>query len=146
MIFSTKECAWSQTSFTVLGRKLTGIRGFEIKKTIEKEHLYAAGSQPIDIQDGNRKYEGNIRILKYELDMLNEAALLAGFQDIAEVPHTLITVTCEYRKLISDQPKTIVVPGLGFTEITVAMEQNAKFTEITLPFLAMGMQHVAKAG
>lgn len=141
MILQTSECAWSNVSLTLLGRKIIGLRGFEIKKSKEKEHLYAAGDEPIDIQSGNTKYEGNVKVLKFEADKLNDAALEAGFADILEVPHTLILITVQYRKLITDPIRTIVVPGVAFTELGVAMEQNAKMTEITLPFMAMRIQH-----
>ena len=42
MNIKSSECAWHQTEVKVLGRTLTGIRGWEIKKTVEKEHLYGA--------------------------------------------------------------------------------------------------------
>ena len=139
-VFSTKECAWQNTSLTVLGRKVTGLRGFEFKKSVEKEHLYAAGSEPIDIQDGNKKYEGNIKLLKYEVDLLNDAALAAGFTDITEVPHEAILITTEYKKVITDKARKVIAAGVGFTEMGFAMEQNAKMTEVTLPFIAIKIQ------
>jgi hypothetical protein len=141
MLFATKECAWSNVSINLLGRKLTGLRGFELKKSIEKEHLYASGDEPIDIQNGNKKYEGNLKLLKYEVDLLNDAALLAGFADITEVPHPVILITVQYKKLITDKVRIITVPGVAFSELAIAMEQNAKMTEVTLPFLAMRIQH-----
>jgi hypothetical protein len=132
-------------TLTLLGRKITGIRGFEFKKSIEKEHLYGAGSEPLDIQEGNKKYEGNVKLLKYEVDLLNDAAINAGFEDITEVPHTLIAITCQYKKLTTDSTRTISCLGLGFTELSAAMEQNAKMTEVTLPFISMKISHVSKA-
>lgn len=144
MEFSTKDTAWSNVTLTLLGRKITGLRGFEVKKSVEKEHVYASGNEPVDINTGNKKYEGNIRLLKYEVDQLNQAALIAGFADILEVPHTLITCTIDFKKSLSDATQIIVVPGLAFTELSVTMEQNAKMTEVTLPFLAMRIQHISK--
>lgn len=138
--FSTSECAWSQTSVTILKRTIVGITGFEFKAAIEKEYLRAAGSKPIDIQMGDESYTGNIKLLKYEVDMLNEAAQFAGYDSILHVPHTLIVITCVYKKTPSDTPKTITAPSVAFTEMPFAMEKNAKMTEVTLPFLAMDMQ------
>lgn len=144
MEFNTKDCSWSNITMTCLGRKITGLRGFEFKKSIEKEHVYASGDEPVDITSGNKKYEGNVKVLKYELDMMNEAALLAGYADISEVPHTLITISVEFKKTITTPAKYIIVPGVAITELSVAMEQNAKMTEVTLPFLAMRINHLAK--
>lgn len=144
MEFNTKDCAWSNINLTLLGRKITGLRGFEVKKTVEKEHVYAAGDEPVDINSGNKKYEGSLKLLKYEVDQLNDAAQLATYSDILEVPHTLITCTIDFKKNPTDKTRTIVVPGLAFTELAIALEQNTKMTEVTLPFLAMRILHVPK--
>lgn len=138
-MFDTAECAWSQTNVKVLGRTLTGMRGFSFKKGIEKEHLYAAGSAPIDIQSGNVKPEGSLKILKYEFDLMNDAAQAAGYSDITEVPHTLIHITCSYKKRPTDKMRIIEAQGVAFNEWDNAMEQNAKMTEVSLPFLAMNI-------
>jgi hypothetical protein len=144
MDFFTKDCAWSKITLTVLGRKITGLRGFEIKKSVEKEHIYAAGSEPVDIQEGNKKYEGNLKLLKYEVDLLNDAAVLAGFEDITEVPHTLISATVEYKKNLVDPVRITSILGMAFTELPEGMEQNAKMHEITLPWLAMKVTRFPK--
>jgi hypothetical protein len=145
MNFSTQEAAWQNISFNLLGRKLTGVKGFEVKKSIEKEHVYGAGSEPLDIQEGNKKYEGSLKILKYELDLLNDAAQAAGFEDITEVPHTLINCTVQFKKLLTDKTRFISVVGIAFTEMPTGMDQNAKMMEITLPFLAMKSTLLFKA-
>ena len=136
-MFDTSECSWSHTSIKLLGRTLTGLRGFSFKKGIEKEHLYAAGDEPIDIQSGNKKPEGSLKILKYEYDLLQDAAQAAGYDDILDVPHTLISVTCAFKKRLSDPIRIMEAQGVGFTEWDVNLEQNAKMTEVSLPFLAI---------
>ena len=136
---STNECAWSNISMQCLGRKFTGLKGFELKKSIEKEHVYASGDEPADILTGNKKYEGNIKLLKYEVDSLNDAALIAGYADILEVPHLLVTITVQYKKSATSRIRTVTMVGVSFTDLTFAMEQNAKMSEVTLPFLAMKM-------
>lgn len=137
MGFSTKECAWSQTSLKVLGRTVVGIRGFEFNKSIEKEYLYGAGDEPLDIQSGNKGYPGNLKLLKYEVDAFNDAAVAAGYADITEVPHEAVVITCQYKKSLTDVARTITATGIAFTEIKNSMEQNGKMSEITLPFLSM---------
>jgi hypothetical protein len=136
-MFTTEECAWAQTSIRILGSTIKGLRGFSFKKGIEKEHLYAAGDDPIDIQAGNKKPEGSLKVLKYEFDKLNDAAQAAGYQDITEVPHELILITCAYKKKLTDPMRVVEAAGVGFMEYEVAMEQNAKMTEVSLPFLAI---------
>ena len=142
MDFSTNDCSWKQISVTLLGRRLTGLRGFEFKKTVEKEHVYASGNEPVDIQEGNKKYEGNLKVLKHEVDKLNDAALLAGYADITEVPHLAIAISVEFKKSPTSERRIITVPGVAFTELGIAMEQNAKMTEVSLPFLAMRIVNI----
>lgn len=137
---TSDECAWARFEMKILGRTIKGLRGFGFKKEVEKEHLYAAGSDPIDIMDGNKKGTGSIKVLGFEVDAMNKAARDAGFDDITDVPHEAIVITCSYRKRTNDPIKTYTASGVGFTEAGTDMEQNAKFREITLPYLAMNVQ------
>ncbi len=137
MGFTTKECAWAQVNVKLLGNTIVGLRGFEFKKGIDKEHLYAAGPDPIAIQSGNKKPEGNLKVLKFELDKLNEAAQVAGYADILEVPGELILITTSFRSSPTAPMFICEAIGVEFSEWTVGQEQNAKFTEVTLPFLAL---------
>ena len=143
MDIKSNDFAWANITMTVLGRKLTGLRGFELSKKVEKEHVFASGNEPVDIGEGNKTYTGNLKLLKHEVDKLNDAAQVAGYADITEVPHTLITITCEYKKTTVSQRRVVTVIGAGFTELTTSMEQNAKMSEVTLPFLAMRIVHSA---
>jgi len=135
----SSECAWHHAELKLFARVIRGFRGFEFKKTIEKEHLYGAGNKPIDIQTGNEAVTGNLVILGFELDQLNQSAQIAGYQDITEVPHEAIALTVSYRKTLADRKTTVAVSGVAFTEYTHAMQQNAKMREVTLPLLAMDM-------
>lgn len=135
----TSECAWKQIEINILGRSIRGARGFEINKEVEKEHLYGAGSQPLDIQEGNVSYKGNIKVLGFELDAMNRAAQAAGFTDITELPHEAVVMTIRFKKSLVDAPMFITVSGVAFTDNVNAMEQNAKNREITLNFLAMNV-------
>ncbi len=136
---TSSECAWSHFELKVLSRVAKGLRGFSFKKTIEKEHLYGAGDDPLDIMTGNKKYEGNIKLLGFEVDGLNKAAMLAGYGDITEVPHEAIVITCSYKRRPTDSISSYTATGVAFTENGVDLEQNAKHREITLPFIAMNI-------
>ncbi|MNT61107.1 hypothetical protein D3C72_1987280 [compost metagenome] len=89
---------------------------------------------------GNKKGTGSIKVLGFEADAMNKAARDAGFDDITDVPHEAIVVTCAYKKRAIDPIKTYVASGVGFTESGVDLEQNAKHREITLPYLAMNVK------
>ena len=137
MGFNTKECAWKHISVKVLNRTIVGITGFEVSKSVEKEYLHAAGDEPIDIQSGNKTYPGNLKLLKYEVDQMNEAAIAAGFSDITEVPHEAIVITVLYKKTANSEQQTVTCAGVAFQELKFGSDQNSKKTEITIPFLSM---------
>ena len=133
----SSECAWKHGELILLGRRINGLRGFELKKTVEKEHLYGTGQNPLDIQEGNIKCEGSIKVLGFELDAMKRAAMMAGYSDITEVPHAAIVMTVKLQKSVAEQKTVFNVRGIAFTEAVNSMEQNAKMREVTLPFLAM---------
>ena len=133
----SSECAWKHGELILLGRRINGLRGFELKKTVEKEHLYGTGQNPLVIQEGNIKCEGSIKVLGFELDAMNRAAMMAGYSDITEVPHEAIVMTVKLQKSVAEQKTVFNVRGIAFTEAVNSMEQNAKMREVTLPFLAM---------
>ena len=134
---TSDECAWSRFEMKILNRTIKGLRGFGFKKEVEKEHLYGAGNDAIDIQVGNKKNSGSIKVLGFEADAINKAARDAGYDDITDVPHEAIIITCSYKKRAVDPIKTYVATGVAFTESGVDLEQNAKMREITLPYVAM---------
>lgn len=133
----SSECAWKHGELILLGRRINGLRGFELKKTVEKEHLYGTGQNPLDIQEGNIKCEGSIKVLGFEFDAMNRAAMMAGYSDITEVPHEAIVMTVKLQKSVAEQKTVFNVRGIAFTEEVNSMEQNAKMREVTLTFLAM---------
>lgn len=136
------ECAWKDAELIILGRRIKGLRGFEFKKTTEKEHLYGAGQHPLDIQEGNIACSGNVKVLGFELDALNNAANVAGYADITEVPHEAIVLQASFKKSPADKTTRITAVGVSFSELTNAMEQNAKMREVTLPFLCMDIYSI----
>jgi hypothetical protein len=135
--FNTDECAFHQTSLMFLGRKIVGIRAFSFKKGVDKEHLYGAGDEPIDITTGNKKPEGSITVIKYEFDKMCEAAQLAGYDDITDVPHDALIISCVFKRSKTSPTMEMLVNAPSFLEYEVGMQQGAKNTDVALPFLAM---------
>ncbi|WP_306353707.1 hypothetical protein [Flavobacterium sp. '19STA2R22 D10 B1'] len=134
---TSAECSWAHFEIKVLNRVIKGLRAFGFKKTVETEHLFGSGNAPIDITRGNITYEGSIKVLGFEADAMNKAAKTSGYSDITEVPHDMIVITCSFKRRTTDPISTYVATGVAFSENSVDMEQNAKYREITLPFLAM---------
>ncbi len=139
MFFNSKECEWVDLELFVDGFRVAKFLGVKYKKAQEKEFLYAAGSEPIGIQKGNKAYTGEARFLKGALDDMNRAARVAGADDITDISYTLV-INYKARGNRAIQTDTLV--GVEFEEYEKGMEQNAKSMEITLPFKFLGLKQV----
>lgn len=136
---TSSECHWAQFEVKILGRVIKGLRGFSLKKEKDIEEVYGAGNEPIDLNEGNNKYNGSFKLLGFEVDAMNKAARDANFDDLTEVPHEAVTATLSFKKKATDPLTTYTVRGLKFTEFSVEMDQGAKNRETTLPFKAMSI-------
>lgn len=137
MNIRSSEYAWHQTEVKVLNRTVQGITGFEFKKSVEKEAIYGAGQNPIDIQEGNVTCEGSLTLTGFELDRINQAAQSAGYDDILSVPHETVVIVATMRKTAADPITVVTARGVAFTEYAHSMSQGDKKREVSLPFIAM---------
>ena len=133
--FNSKEFSFSDVKVKLLGLELTGLRGLTYKKKQEKEAVYGAGNQPKSIQRGNVSHDGTLMVLKSDFDLLNEAAIAAGYDDLVDVPGKDIIITCVYENKASSLLKTVTLIGVDITEDEDGMKQGDKFKEVTLPFI-----------
>lgn len=136
----SSEYAWANLEVKMLGRTIKGITGIEFKKVTDKEAIYGAGQEAIDIQDGNISCSGKVTVYGFEKDRMDTAARIAGYDDITQVPHEGIVITALYRKVAKDPITKIVATGVAFTETTDAMAQNDKKRDCELPFICMDIQ------
>lgn len=137
MHIRSSECAWHHSTVNILGRNLVGITAWEFKKEVEKTAEYGSGQKAIDIQEGPEKCSGSITVFGYELDKMEQAAKLAGYESLLHVPHEAIVVTTCLRKTLADPITTITARGVSFTETTDGMGQGDKKRECPLPFICL---------
>lgn len=138
MGFNSKEYEYADIKVMILGRELSGLRGLTYKKNQEKELVYGAGNQARAIQRGNKKYEGTLMVLKSELDDMNAAARIAGYDDITDVPGKLINIVCTYDN--GDGLRTDSMIHAEFTEFEDGMKQGDKMKEVSLPFIFLRLK------
>lgn len=136
--FDTKECEWSDQEILLNGVKIGKIRGLKFKKSQEKEHLYAGGNDPIDIQRGNKKYEGTLTILKGALEDANNSVIAQGGEDITDAAFQIV---CNYKQKGNRLKKTYTMINVEFTEFEIGMIQGDKFQEVNLPYLFLKLAH-----
>ncbi|SEW01929.1 hypothetical protein SAMN05428988_1313 [Chitinophaga sp. YR573] len=135
MGFDSREYEYADVHVSILGVELTGLRGLVYKKKQEKEVLFGQGADGKGIQRGNKNYDGTLMLLKSDYDILDAAAVAAGFEDLIDVPGKFITITCVYLKPEALALSTDTLVHLEFTEAEDGMKQGDKFKEISLPFL-----------
>jgi len=136
-MFNSKQYNWADVEIWLLGKKIAGARGIKYKISQEKEVIYGAGNQPMGIGKGNKSYEGEITLLQSEVEALTLSAMAAGGDDITDLS--------EMNVIINYAPKngaltTDILQNVAFTEMEKGMNQNDKFAEISLPFIALGIK------
>lgn len=132
--FDTNECAWKDVEARIDGVVVTKLTGIRYKTARDKEAIYGPGDEPLSIQSGNKSYEGELRLLKGNLDALNLAAIAAKGTDITDIAFDL-TVTFQpsgNRPLV-----TRVIIDVEVKEFEESLMQGDKKMEITLPFIAL---------
>lgn len=135
MAFNTQEYAWKNIEVVILGRPVTGIREVKYKVSQEKEAVYGRGDQPRAIQKGNKSYDGTITLLQSEIEALIAAA--GKGKNITDLPAFDVVVAYvpnEIGTIVTD-----IIKNVEITEFEKGMAQNDKFAEISLPFIALGV-------
>lgn len=136
-MFNSREYEWANVEIVMLGRPVTGIRGVSYKTSQEKEVVYARGNEPRAIQKGNKSYEGTITLLQSELEALLQT--VSKGKSVVDIPAFDIAVA--YVSVSGAEIVTDVIKNCEFTEVEKALNQNDKFMEIELPFIALGIEY-----
>lgn len=138
--FNSREFEFADIKVSILGIELSGLRGLTYKKSWEKEEVYGAGNEPKSIQRKNKKYEGTLTLLKSDVDILNNAARVAGYDDIVDVPGSNIHITCVYTPKGVQLLRTDTCLNCEFTEFEDGQKQGDSFKEIELPFIFLKLK------
>lgn len=131
-MFNSREYEWADITVIVGGKDITGVRGIKYSSKQEKEAVYGKGNEPIAIQKGNKAYEGEITVLQSELETMRMQS-----KDNTILNLQLDVVVCYGNPSNGDVLITDVIQGIQFTEEPKDAKQGDKFTEHTLPFIAL---------
>jgi len=135
MGFSSKQYAWSDVKINLLGRTLVGVRGVSYKVSVDKEAVFGRGKKALAIQSGNETIEGELMLLQSELVALNTA--VKAINPLYKITDVSFDLVVSYGDNITT---TDIIKGVEFTEYEKGLEQEDKFMEITLPFVALDLQ------
>lgn len=130
-----RQYEWADVALNLGGRDITGIRGITYTKEIEREALHAKGRKTHSIQSGNETITGEIRLLQSEY----EALVKAGNGSILGL--SVDALVSYGNPTNGDAMTTDRIEGIRFTSEAKELNQNDKFMEITLPFLAMDIKN-----
>lgn len=136
-MFDTREYEWSDITIIAGGEDIVTIRHFKLKEKIEREAIYAKGNQPVAIQSGNRSYEVELGMLQSGAEKL----VKAGKGDIFALSFDVLVNYGNPSKGDSIMSKRAT--GVRITEMEQGMKQGDKFQEITLPGIALNINHNA---
>lgn len=125
------EYGWKDVEIAVQGRLVVGALGIKFTEEVEAELVYGKGNEPLGINDGNVKYEGEIKIHQSELDKLLNGTGNQGTKGLRD-----LMITSAYIKDGRITTRSFV--GCRITSLGEEFNQNDKFAEITLPFIFLG--------
>lgn len=126
-----KEFSFRDAYFVVNATKIYGVRGFSYKTAREKEAL-TVGGKVAAIQHGDDSNEGELTLTQTALQAL-EASVSTG--NLLDASLNLVVVFDNGVRLRTD-----IISGLEFTEVPEGMAEGDKFSEHTLPWLAVDVK------
>ncbi len=137
MEFNSAEYAWKDLEVVMLGRPLVRILEVKYKISQETKEIYGRGSEPLGIQEGNRKYEGELKIGQSELEALTKKAqeLVPG-SDPTRLPQFNLSVAYEKDGTLTRD----VLVGVKLNEFEKGMKQGDSDMEVSLPFKFLGIK------
>lgn len=139
MAVNSKEYSFSDINVTFLGRTVTGLRAIKFSVKVDKELLFGRGNKALAIQSGNQTVEGSITLLQSEFEALIAAAKAAN-------PNAKITdISFDVAMSLGQglQSRSYLILGVEITEYELGFEQEDKFAEIELPFMALDVKELA---
>lgn len=137
MEFNSAEFAWKDIEAVMLGRSLVRLLEVKYKVTQESKEIYGRGSEPLGIQEGNRKYEGELKVGQSELEsLIKKAQDLLPQSDPTRMPAFNISVSYEKNGVVV----TDVMVGVKLSEFEKGMKQGDSDMEVSLPFKCLGIK------
>jgi len=134
--FNSKECEWADIVVQIGGANCGKLMAIKYGIKAAKEHLFAAGDEPISIQSGNREPTGSITLLKGAFDNVNAAAVAATGRDLTDLQFDII-VTYKAKGTRALQTDSLI--GCEISDFNLAWGQGDKSAKLELPFLFLNL-------
>ncbi|MFU8843485.1 MAG: hypothetical protein ACNA7V_06710 [Bacteroidales bacterium] len=131
----SRQYEFADITAIIGGRNVTGLRGIKYTEKVEREPLYAKGRYPHSIQSGNYSVDGEVTMTQSELELL----IAAGGGSVLNIKTDILVSYGNPSNgdvMLNDR-----LVGCMFTESAKEMRQGDKSMEITLPFVALRLNH-----
>ena len=127
-----KEYSYVNLQFSLLGNtNVKGVKSISYKIAKESENLYGAGDEPVAYGDGEKTYEGEIQLMRKEINAIRRAI---GNGTLVDIPPFSIVVAFANG---TDPITTETLRYVRFLEDGLEGAQGDKELPFTIP-LAIG--------
>ena len=129
-----KIYSWVDIQFNIGGQNVSGITSISYGSEREKENIYAAGSEPIGVAYGQRKYDPvGISFVIAELNALKKAAPNRRIEDIPPFDLPVIYIDDDGRFT------RVVLKNFDFTKETADFKMGDKGLEVKCEGIISGI-------
>ncbi len=130
-MFNSAEYSWNDLEVVMLGRPVVRLLEVKYKVTTETKEIYGRGGEPLGIQEGNSKYEGELKIGQSELEaLIAKARTIKPGINPTRMPAFNISVMYSKDGVITRD----VLVGVKIHEFEKALKQGDFEMEVSLPF------------
>ena len=131
-----KQIEWNDQKINIAGAPVVNVTDVRFGVKTAKKHLFAGGNTTIGIQSGNKEPTGSVTLLAGDVNILNEAAVTAGGDDLCDLVFDIV-ITYAAKGIRPLQVFTLV--GCEISEFEYGWAQNADSMPVKLPFLYKGL-------
>ena len=134
--FDASEYAWKDLEVVVLGRPLIRILNVKYESSQKLEELYGRGQNPLNINEGNYSFKGEITIGQSELIALQQKAKQLGYNSILKLKFD-INIAYSLDGIVT---RNTCKSG-RIEKFEEGMKQGDTAMEISLPFKFTGIEY-----
>lgn len=129
--FSTKNVEWNDLQIYVNGAACANQEGLECGVETKKDELYSAGPDSIGIQSGNKSRKGTLTVLMQDVNVIWDAAVLAGGDDPTDV---VLDIVGSFQAQGSRRLRRLICTGCEISAVRFKMAQGDTSMKVDLPF------------
>jgi hypothetical protein len=137
MVLDTRLYSWSECEIRLNGLFLLAVTAVRWDDAQEKDYVYGKGTTPLAIKSGNRRVEGSVTLLQSDLERLQDLSPTGKAVDFVGISLQVAFIN------VTGEIVRYSITGLEFTSAPMGINQNDKFMQVELPFMALACKRTA---